>query len=405
MFQAALSGAILFNPERQTDPIAVAAGFTVLLLPYSVVGPFAGALLDRWDRRAVLLLANLTRAALIVTTAAMLATGARDRVLLLFALATVGVSRFVLAGVSAALPHVVTRERLVPMNSVLTTVSSGCAAIGAGCSVTVIGIVGAGDAGSALAVLVSAAGSAAGALAAAGFAPQFLGPGDLSVGAGPRPHGVAVMAAIASGLRNGARAVWAVPGVTTAMTGIGAHRIVFGVNTMIMVLILRDTDAGSRMPGGLVGFGVAIVATAAGMLLAAAVAPVLIPRLGRSRTVTVAVTFAAVVQFTLVTTLVPGLLLLGAFLLGLAGQTIKLTGDAAMQIDIPDDRRGQVFALQDTVFNIAFVLALAVTAVSVPADGRSPSIAFAAGVVYLSALVAIAANTRRGRGMVARNLG
>src|SRR5690606_40508891 len=53
MFQAALSGAILFNPERETDPLAVAAGFAVLLLPYSFIGPYAGALLDRWDRRAV----------------------------------------------------------------------------------------------------------------------------------------------------------------------------------------------------------------------------------------------------------------------------------------------------------------------------------------------------------------
>jgi len=29
---------------------AIAAGFLVLLLPYSIIGPFAGALLDRWDR-------------------------------------------------------------------------------------------------------------------------------------------------------------------------------------------------------------------------------------------------------------------------------------------------------------------------------------------------------------------
>ena len=42
----------------------MAAGLAVILLPYSVVGPFAGALLDRWDRRRVLLVANLLRAVL-----------------------------------------------------------------------------------------------------------------------------------------------------------------------------------------------------------------------------------------------------------------------------------------------------------------------------------------------------
>src|SRR5690606_40582627 len=73
MFQAALSGAILFNPERETDPLAIAAGFAVLLLPYSLIGPYAGALLDRWDRRTVLLVANLLRIVLILTAAAVLA--------------------------------------------------------------------------------------------------------------------------------------------------------------------------------------------------------------------------------------------------------------------------------------------------------------------------------------------
>ena len=63
MFQAALGGAVLFNPERQADPLAVAAGLAVLLLPYSLIGPFAGALLDRWDRRMVLIAANLILAA------------------------------------------------------------------------------------------------------------------------------------------------------------------------------------------------------------------------------------------------------------------------------------------------------------------------------------------------------
>ena len=66
MFQAALGGAVLFNPERQADPLAVAAGLAVLLMPYSIVGPFVGTLLDRWDRRRVLIVANAARVVLIV---------------------------------------------------------------------------------------------------------------------------------------------------------------------------------------------------------------------------------------------------------------------------------------------------------------------------------------------------
>ncbi|KZM68061.1 hypothetical protein [Nocardia terpenica] len=395
MFQAALSGAILFNPERATDPLGVAGGFTVLLLPYSIIGPYAGALLDRWDRRAVLLVANVLRALLIGVAAAGLMVGIPDTPLLLLALAVVGISRFVLAGVSAALPRVVEQRWLVPMNSVLATAASGCAGAGAAAAVALIGAIGAGDTASAVAVATSAAGSVAGAVAAAGFGPRALGPEGERAGGSLR--------AILTGLRTGARAVWESRECTTAMLGIGTHRIVFGANTLLMVLVLRRTPGELSLSSGLLGFGVAITAVASGMLVAAVAAPLLIPRLGRPRTVVAGLVAALLVQLLLITPItVAGaeghahrLLLVGAFLLGLAGQTVKLTGDATMQMDIDDARRGQVFALQDTVFNITFVLAVAVTALVIPADGRSPGVVLAGAACYGLGLAAIALNSRR----------
>ena len=50
------------------------------------------------------------------------------------ALATIGVSRFIQAGLSAALPHVVASEHLVGANSLVTTSGAVAAAIGAGCA-------------------------------------------------------------------------------------------------------------------------------------------------------------------------------------------------------------------------------------------------------------------------------
>ncbi|WP_350247703.1 MFS transporter [Rhodococcus sp. D-6] len=381
LFQAALGGAILFNPERHTDPVTIAAGFAVLLLPYSVIGPFAGALLDRWDRRLVLVWANLLRGVFIAAAAAVLLLGGPQTPLMLLALAAIGVSRFVLAGVSASLPHVVAQSWLVPVNSVLATVGSGVSAVGAATAVATIGFVGAGDTGSGTAVLLGVSGSLVGAVAAAGFAANALGP------EGIRPR--TVIRTVLSGLRTGAGAVLEAPGVTIAMLGIGAHRIVFGVDTLIMVLVLRAEENGSDLLVGFSGFGVAVACTATGMLLAAVLAPILIPRLGRPRTVTVGLIAAAIVQFAFVTTVSAGPLLVAAFLLGLAGQTIKLTGDAAMQIDIDDARRGQVFALQDTVFNIAFLGAIVVAAFVIDPDGRTPELAVAGGVVYLIGLVAV----------------
>ena len=389
LFQAALSGAILFNPERESSPAAIAAGFAVLLVPYSVIGPFAGAMLDRWDRRAVILWANVIRLLLIGVTAAVLLSGGGETPLLLLALTTVGLSRFVLAGVSASLPPVVRTAWLVPMNSLLATIGSGFAAAGAGAAVAIIGYVGAGDLGSGIAVAASASGSIVGAIAAAGFRRHSLGPATLA----EDRQATKTLIVIATGLRSGAVAVWNSPTVTAAMTGIGAHRIAFGIDTLVMVLILRETTSSSPS-GGLAGFGIAVGATAAGMLVAALLTPFVLPRLGRIRTIVVGLIGAAIVQVTFVATLTQNSLLIGAFLLGIAGQTIKLTGDASMQTEIDDDHRGRVFALQDTVFNIFFVAALAVaafvigpTTANLADETSAHAVVYAGGFVYVLGLL------------------
>ena len=60
---------------RPTRP-AIAAGFAALLLPYSVVGPFAGVLLDRWRRQRVLVATNLVRCLAVGLVAIEIAAGA-----------------------------------------------------------------------------------------------------------------------------------------------------------------------------------------------------------------------------------------------------------------------------------------------------------------------------------------
>src|SRR3954471_12893067 len=87
VFQASLASAVFFSPDHQTDPKQAAAGFVVLLLPYSLIGPFAGVFLDRWRRQRVLVRANLVRCVFIVATAAILTVhGARGGVFYVAAL-------------------------------------------------------------------------------------------------------------------------------------------------------------------------------------------------------------------------------------------------------------------------------------------------------------------------------
>src|SRR5581483_12365490 len=121
IFQASLAGAVLFNPERQARAVDVAAGFAVLLVPYSVIGPFAGVLLDRWWRQRSLVAANAARALAVALVAAEILGGVRGLPFYASALVVISISRFVLSALSAALPHVVDAENLVTANAFSTT--------------------------------------------------------------------------------------------------------------------------------------------------------------------------------------------------------------------------------------------------------------------------------------------
>ncbi len=112
-FQGALANAVLFDPSHRSTPADIAAGFAVLLLPYSLIGPFAGALLDRWSRRSVIIWANLIRSVVIALLAVLLVSGIPTWVLFTVALVVIGASRFVGSGLSASLPHVIANDSLV----------------------------------------------------------------------------------------------------------------------------------------------------------------------------------------------------------------------------------------------------------------------------------------------------
>ena len=117
-FQVALASLFFFSPERAATAEAAAAAFAAALLPYTLVGPFAGVLLDRWRRRQVLLRSNLLRAVMVLGVAALVATGTVGPLLYIAVLACLSVNRFFLAGLGASLPHVVPRDQLVMANAV-----------------------------------------------------------------------------------------------------------------------------------------------------------------------------------------------------------------------------------------------------------------------------------------------
>jgi MFS family permease len=380
LFQAGLAGAVLFNPERGADPAAIAGGFTVLLLPYSIVGPFAGALLDRWDRRKVIVAANLLRGLLILLTAVAVGTGLAGFPLYAGALVAVGVSRFVNAGLSASLPHVVPERHLVEANALATTLGAVISVIGAACAVGLRSLFGAGNVGSGYVTAVAVLGSIVGAYVAGRFPSGRLGPDKVD-------EATETLLAVAHGLADGGRVALRTPSVAAGFVALFAHRMAFGASLLITVLLLRYslTDVGP-LKAGMAGLGEVAVAGGVGLLVAGLTTARIVGRFGRRGAICGALVVAAAAQVGLGLPMTLPTIVLAAFVLTAAGQVVKLCVDSAAQQDVGDETRGRVFALYDTLFNISQVVAVALAAAVVPANGQARWVVLVATVLYLAGM-------------------
>ncbi len=383
VFQAGLGSAVLFNPERQATPLAVAAGLTVLLLPYSLVGPFTGALLDRWDRRRILVVANLLRGVPIVLAALAVGVGLAGAPLYLGALLVTGLSRFVLAGMSAGLPHVAPPCHLVQANALAATVGAAVTAIGGMCAIGLRGLIGPGNTGSAWVSGTSVLGSLVAAAIAAGFQRGQLGPDSLDE---PDRTTERATRAVASGLRDGLTTAAQVPSVAAGLVALVAHRLSLGIATLVALLLYRNSfTSHGLLRAGLAGVCELLAAGAAGLLLAAVLTPPLVSRFGRGRTVRGALLTAGSAVLTLGLPMTMSTTLAAVFVVSTAGQVVKLSLDTTVQSDVADTMRGRVFALYDTLFNVSYVLAITIAATEVPPTGRAPALLLLAAATYLLA--------------------
>jgi hypothetical protein len=389
LFAAGLAGGLLFSTERAATPWAIAGSFAVLYLPYSLLGPFAGALLDRWDRRLVLIGANIGRLLLVLVVAWLLVVSAHDLAILVAALIVNGFTRFVSSGLSAALPHVVPREQVVTMNSIATAAGGAAAFLGAIFMLVPRWLFGANDVGASAIIFLVSVPVALALWLSWRFPPHLLGPDDSTRAI----HG-SVAYAVATGWMHGARTVATVPTVAATLAGLAAHRMVLGINSLLVLVLVRHTDVPDV--AGLGTTALFFAAVGIGQFLAAALMPIAVARWGRYATANGSLAIAAVIQVAGSGLQLPVMMVCG-FLLGLAGQVVKLCADSAMQLDVDDALRGHVFTVQDALFWIAFIIAVTAAAAVIPPGGHQPALALAGAGVYLLGLAAHATLGRRAR--------
>ena len=381
VLQVALASYVLFSPQRQPDAASVAAVLAITLLPFSVLGPFVGVVLDRWSRRQILVVLDLARAGLAVGLAALVATGIRsgwfEAVFYTGVLLAMSLNRFLLAALSAALPHTIEPGEYMVANSVMPTIGPLGTVVGVGLGTTLRIALGArmpDYAANGVLFCLAAAGWLLSAALALRMGRRSLGPDE------PAP---ARPGDIVAGLVEALSHLRQQPAAGLGLVAIGLHRVVYGVVTVAMILVFRNyLNAPSDVSPALADLGLLAVITAAGFVAAAGVTPPLSVRLGVRRLVVAGFVTSAAFQ------VLPGAffaqvpLLVAGFLLGVTAQSIKLCVDTLVQAHVDDAFKGRVFVLYDMVFNVALVVAAVIGAAILPANGVSVPIIVGLAIAY-----------------------
>jgi Major Facilitator Superfamily len=377
---------VFFNASTFPDPAAGAAAFAVLYLPYSLIGPFAGVFIDRWSRRQILVWSALLRTAFVALTAALMAAGGHGAPLYVAVLLVLGVNRFFLSSLSAALPHVVPADELVMANSVSPTAGGIMATIGGLLALGLNVATGNTERGAAITLLAGGGCYVAASLIAATMRRDLLGPAR-KAGQPPTARLLSELASVTAGLAAGARYVLRRRGPAAALGVTGGYSFLFGPLFLMVILLFRDYFYRSSVGAAEGHLGGVVVASGIGYACAALVTPPATRRLSKPAWITVLVAFSAVVTLTLGETFNEAAYWAVGFCLYLARQGVAICATTILQEEVDDAYRGRVFAFYDMMFNVTFVAGAGLSAVFMPADGHSPAIVglVAAGYAALAA--------------------
>jgi MFS family permease len=379
IFQSALASFVLFSPERQPNATAAAGAFTVVLLPYSFVGPYAGIFLDRFSRQRIIQLANILRAVDLIVIAILIKSGTTGIALTLFVLIAFGINRLILSGLSAGLPLLVSKEDLVSANALAVTGGTIGVVIGGGIGIAIKNLLDRSNRGDLSDALLIGIGALCYLLAS--VLTSRLGRNVI----GPHEHEVPLES---KGWREMVEGFRILKNHGDALRGIFATAIQrSGLTALILMglLLERNTFNSPGNPSaGLRGFGFALAVAGVGIGVGAFISPIGVAKFGRHRWIRISL----VVPFPLLITFgfFPNewLLFILAFFVGGFGQCVKVSNDALVQSKIQDEYRGRIFAFYDVVVNSGIILGAVFAAALLPKDGKSLAVPVIISVGYAS---------------------
>ncbi|HEY6525464.1 MAG TPA: MFS transporter [Solirubrobacteraceae bacterium] len=242
--------ALVFGRTGSATWVALTTAARVL--PVVVLGPLGGVLADRHDRRTLMIGADVVRVALMVALAVVAATGLPILLAPVLAALATAASTVTSPSVGASTARLVEDEELQRANALRAAIGQGAIVAGPALGAVVLAL-----AGPAVAILLNAttfAVSAAAVLAIGrndAFQPRARAEGDLP--------------SFLSEIRAGARALRGAP---TAIRLVAADVLcsgVYGLLTVLLVLVGRQVGAGAG------GYGILLGGFGAGGLVGAAI--------------------------------------------------------------------------------------------------------------------------------------
>ena len=342
--QVAFAEEIVLDP--QGTPTRTLALFALTLLPYSLLGPFTGVLVDRWPRRSILVWANVARAVLLVSLPLWMGALPGDTALYAGVLLLLGFGRLFLTTKGASLPVVLHENHLLRGNSV----SGGGGMI----SALVGGVAGIGVAAIAsteTAFIIAGLLYTVGALVARRISNPM---------AHPHKHLERVRdatARIATELVEGVREIWGRERARLPLFGIFVLRVAAMFVALIAIEVIRTEYTATDDSGRLSASALALGAAGVGAFIGALTAPAMGRRFSTPALLIIgfvvsgASMLVAAPVLDLTTTV--GLTLFGGF----GAFVAKVAVDAQVQEALPDEFRGRAFALYDILYNLASVVA------------------------------------------------
>ena len=379
IFQSALASFVLFSPERQANALNAALGFAVVLLPYSIVGPFVGTILDRVSRQRALFFANLARSANLLLVALFVFSGTTGVALTAVVLIAFGINRLILAALSAGLPLLIDTKSLITANATAVTGGSVLVVIGGGIGVGIRALTDSltiANHADALLILMASAGYFTAALLSSRLNKYEIGPLEHEKKQASFMQGITEM-------REGFQFLRTHSDAARGILATAVHRGGLTALTLTALLLERNSFNDPNFPEeGLKGFGFALSFAGIGVFLGAFLAPYGVSKVGRHRWIRLAILTSAACPLILASVQTQLTLILTAFLVSFFGQNLKVTNDALVQSKIDDYYRGRVFAVYDVVVNGAIVSGGLIAALLLPVSGLGATVPLCVSAAY-----------------------